>query len=107
MNSQLQAKYFHSARTAGCGGGLSVPEFLDYQSAVFEAVVGKDDRAVGLTRRGGTIIYGVIGSTLLNLSPYAKQHQMVDVLVRDPGGERQHGNRREAPAPAEEAERIP
>ncbi len=43
-------------------GGLSVPEFLDYrdESTAFEAVVGKDDRAVVLTRRSGSELLGAV-----------------------------------------------
>jgi putative ABC transport system permease protein len=46
-------------------GGLSVPEFLDYrdQSTAFEAVVGKDDRAVVLTRRSGSVFLDAVDVT--------------------------------------------
>lgn len=46
-------------------GGLSVPEFLDYrdQSTVFESVVGKDDRAVVLTRRSGSEFLAAVRAT--------------------------------------------
>jgi predicted permease len=46
-------------------GGLSVPEFLDYrdQSSAFEAVVGKDDRPVVLTRRSGSELLGAVRVT--------------------------------------------